>query len=188
MIALANSGASKFPLVKSASTFQERRDTQDALAFLCGVPMRPCALARVHACDSGSCLASRVTSAFPSSPVSPSRGWQRFENVFWRKAEQWFCHGRAFDLLPHGGGPLYIAWWPWRTHQDPEATSEAGLPHSLTVTMIFHTGTTGSAALCGFSSVALTVIRGRRQEWEPQGTAGWRLLSWKLGWAGASDP
>uniref|UniRef100_A0A8I6AK60 Interleukin 31 n=1 Tax=Rattus norvegicus TaxID=10116 RepID=A0A8I6AK60_RAT len=83
-----------------------------------------------------------MPSCVPCFP--PSRGWQHSENVFWRKAEQWFCHGRDFDLLPRHV-PLYIAWWPWRTHQAPEATSKAGLTHCLPVTMIFYTGPTKPA-------------------------------------------
>lgn len=175
MIVLFNR-ASNFPLIKSASTFQEKRDAQDA--FLCGMCMRLCVCTHVCACDSIFCLALRVTSAFPSSPAfpRPSRGWQPFENVFWRKAEQWFCHGRAFDLLPHDN-PLYIAWWPWRTHQAPETTGKAGLPHSLTVAMIFHTGTAGSTRSSAWLQLHGSYhVRGRSREWLPQVVAGQRLL------------
>ncbi|XP_037054412.1 interleukin-31 [Peromyscus leucopus] len=80
----------------------------------------------------------RVPSCAPRFPRG--RGWQPFESVFWRKAEQWFCHGRAFDLLltlalyilPGGHGePIKL--------QRPRAEQVSLQPLTVVVVMIFHT-------------------------------------------------
>jgi hypothetical protein len=46
--------------------------------------------------------------------------------------------GTLVAPLPHAD-PLYISWWPWRTHLASEATGKAGL--ASCIIMVSRTGT-----------------------------------------------